>query len=145
VQDSWSTLEQKYKDLVFKLIDFINENVVPEENNKSLDTEVQTDPTIKEYSELDFQLKGQYEAMVTETTTVKKQLVLRNQEIQRIKLALYSKNLEYKKQVQNNARINTDRNTLTEKLKEYKSKWVTREEKIDALKVSLQRCKGEYK
>jgi hypothetical protein len=44
--------------------------------------------------------------------------VLKNQEIQKLKLNLYSKNLEYKKQVQNNARINTDKDALREKFEE---------------------------
>lgn len=108
----------KYKDLVFKLVDYINENVTPSQEKYLTDFECQTEPIVQKVVEIDYKLKRQYEDLVEEWTGLKKQIVLKNQEIQKLKLNLYSKNLEYKKQVQNNARINTDKDALREKFEE---------------------------
>lgn len=71
VQDWWSALEQKYKDLVFKLVDYINENIVPEIDKESSDFWSQTEPQSPKYSEIEYKLKKQYEDLVEESSCLK--------------------------------------------------------------------------
>lgn len=47
-------------------------------------------------------MKQKYEDLLSELASIKKFNVNQGQEIQKLKLNLYSKNLEYKKQVQKN-------------------------------------------
>ncbi|CAI2383798.1 unnamed protein product [Moneuplotes crassus] len=152
VQSCWSTLEKKYKHLVFKLVDYINDHQPSSTNSCTQEVGSQTDPSKQEFPEVDDTIKTQYKLRIEECSSLKKTILARNQEIQKLKLNLFSKNLEYKKLSQSSKKLKDEKDKFKErleecqkKLKNYVDKVHSRDTKVEMLKSSLQKCKEEYK
>ena len=131
MQSWWSDLEQKYKELVFRLVEYINEHMEEGPNSSNLEHNsgsissnsiacqaslANCPPAMKPESTL----KNKYEDLLSELSDFKKQNLAKNQEIQRVKLNLYSKNLEYKKQTQRNTLLVNEKEAIRNKYRDMK-------------------------